>query len=160
MFRIISGGQTGADRAALDAALTAGIECGGWCPEGRFAEDGPIAAAYPLLELSGGGYRQRTFRNIEDSDGTAIFYFGRPAGGTELTLAKCIRLHKPYKLIDAAEVDPGRAGRMVRTFVAEHDIRSLNIAGPRESTTPGTYAFVRKAIALFIESCTANPDRG
>jgi len=151
-IRIISGGQTGADRAALDAALAAGVECGGWCPEGRLAEDGPIASSYPLAELAGGGYRQRTLRNIEDSDGTAIFYFGRPTGGTELTLAKCIRLHQPYKLIDAAEVDPRRASGMLRGFVAEHRVLTLNIAGPRESASPGTYAFVLEAVALFIDS--------
>ena len=96
LHKIVSGGQTGADRAALDAALSSGFPCGGWCPEGRLAEDGPLSSAYPLEELPGGGYRQRTIKNIESSDGTAIFYFNRPTGGTELTLVQCIRLHKPY----------------------------------------------------------------
>jgi hypothetical protein len=151
-IRIISGGQTGADRAALDAALSAGIECGGWCPEGRLAEDGQIAALYPLVELVGGGYRQRTFKNIEDSDGTAIFYFDRPRGGTELTLAKCIKLSKPYKLIDASTVAAKQAGEILRIFVANAGVRTLNVAGPRESSAPGTYAFVHQTAMFFIES--------
>jgi hypothetical protein len=84
--RIVSGGQTGADRAALDAALEANFPCGGWCPEGRLAEDGPLSPLYPLRELPGAGYRQRTIKNIESSDGTAFCYFTQPVGGTELTL--------------------------------------------------------------------------
>ena len=151
-FRIISGGQTGADRAALDAALSAGIECGGWCPDGRRAEDGEIPARYPLVGLVGGGYRQRTFRNIEDSDGTAIFYFDRPRGGTELTLAKCIKLSKPYKLIDALALDAKQASEILLAFVAGDGILTLNVAGPRESSAPGAYAFVHQTVALFIES--------
>ena len=80
-IKIVSGGQAGADRAALDAALACGVSCGGWCPEGRLAEDGRIADSYPIVELPGAGYRQRTRRNVQDSDGTAIFSFGPPEGG-------------------------------------------------------------------------------
>src|SRR5210317_1948565 len=81
-LRIVSGGQTGVDRGALDAALTLGRVCGGWCPEGRLADDGPIPARYPLQELPGGGYRARTRRNVRDSDATLIVTFGAPTGGT------------------------------------------------------------------------------
>ncbi|MDH3584808.1 MAG: putative molybdenum carrier protein, partial [Phycisphaerae bacterium] len=75
-IKIVSGGQTGADRAALDAALACGQPCGGWCPQDRAAEDGPIDPRYPLKELPGGGYRQRTHRNVIDSDGTVVLSFG------------------------------------------------------------------------------------
>ena len=70
LTRIISGGQTGVDRGALDAALKASISCGGWGPKGRKAEDGPIPERYPLQELPGADYLHRTRRNVVDSDGT------------------------------------------------------------------------------------------
>ncbi|CAG1012336.1 hypothetical protein BURK2_04495 [Burkholderiales bacterium] len=76
MLKIISGGQTGVDRAALDAAIKCGAPCGGWCPDGRLAEDGPIPGRYPLQELKGGGHLERTRQNVADSAGTAIFHFG------------------------------------------------------------------------------------
>jgi hypothetical protein len=86
MLKILSGGQTGVDRGALNAALEQGAPCGGWCPEGRLAEDGMIPDRYPVQELKAGGYRQRTLQNILDGDGTLIIYFGRPSGGVEETL--------------------------------------------------------------------------
>ena len=149
--KIVSGGQTGADRAALDAALFRAFPCGGWCPEGRLAEDGPLSSVYPLEELSGGGYRERTIKNVENSDGTAIFYFNRPTGGTEFTLVQCIRLDKPYQLIDAAETSPIRASEILRLFTEENGITVLNVAGPRESGASGTYAYVREVILSLIE---------
>lgn len=154
--RIISGGQTGADRAALDAALAAGFPCGGWCPQGRLAEDGRLPMTYPLVELPKGGYRQRTIKNVESSDGTAIFYFGRPTGGTELTLATCIRLGKPYQSIDAPEITSARATRLLAAFIERHEISVLNVAGPRESSAPGIYDYVRAVIGSLIE---ADPDK-
>lgn len=152
LCRIVSGGQTGADRAALDAALQLAFPCGGWCPPGRLAEDGPLNSIYPLNELTSGGYRQRTIKNIEDSDGTAIFYFGRPAGGTELTLVQCIKLHKPYQLVDASEVPALRASEILHRFIQQLAIGVLNVAGPRESRTPGTHAYVQEAIQSLIEA--------
>ncbi len=94
LSKVISGGQTGADRAALDAALDLGFPIGGSCPVGRMAEDGPINDAYTLTEI-GGGYRQRTKQNVIDSDGTAIFYESYLQGGTEATVLFCIRQGKP-----------------------------------------------------------------
>lgn len=107
---------------------------------------------YPLEELSNAGYRQRTIKNIEDSDGTAIFYFGRPTGGTELTLIQCIRLHKPYQLVDAAEIEPSRAGEILLSFTKQYEIAVLNVAGPSEGRTPGTHAYVHKAARSLIEA--------
>ena len=111
MLKIISGAQTGVDRAALDSALQNGQACGGWCPEGRRAEDGRIENIYPVTELPGGGYAERTLKNVQDSDGTVIIYFGEPSGGTEKTLYCCLREHKPYLLLDAREIESGRAAR-------------------------------------------------
>jgi len=153
--RIVSGGQTGADRAALDAALDADFPCGGWCPQGRAAEDGPLPKNYPLQELSGSGYRQRTIKNIEDSDATVIFYFKRPTGGTELTLIQCIRLLKPYQLIDASIIPPARAGQIMHTFAQEQAVGVLNVAGPSEGRTPGTYSYVLVAVQSLIKACRA-----
>jgi hypothetical protein len=148
---IISGGQTGADRAALDVALEAEFPCGGWCPKGRTAEDGCLPMTYPLRELSKGGYRHRTIKNVEEADGTAIFYFGRPTGGTELTLATCIRLSKPYQLIDALEVTPNRGSIVLARFIDQCQIAVLNVAGPRESSAPGVYDYVRVVIESLLK---------
>jgi hypothetical protein len=151
LSRIISGGQTGADRAGLDAANEAGFPVGGWCPKGRLAEDGVIPGSYPLLEMPQAGYRARTIRNVEEGDGTVIFYFSWLSGGTELTLLQCIRLEKPYQLIDANEVSPRRAGDMLRNFVREFGIEVLNVAGPRESGAPGTYRYVYDAMEAALQ---------
>ncbi|NIO41939.1 MAG: hypothetical protein GTO41_18270, partial [Burkholderiales bacterium] len=107
-MKVVTGGQTGVDRGALDAALELNIQCGGWCPEGRLAEDGPIPEIYPLQELAGGDYRDRTRKNVVDSDGSAIIYFGEIEGGTESTLDDCVQLAKPYQLIDGAGMQPGQ----------------------------------------------------
>lgn len=148
--KLVSGGQTGADRAALDAALAAGFPCGGWCPEGRMADDGPLAAKYPLDALEGAGYRQRTIANVRDSDGTAIFYFRRPLGGTELTLSQCLRLRRPYQLIDASLVTPDQAGALLLDFVEEYRTATLNVAGPGERRNPGIHAYVLAAVGRLL----------
>src|SRR5207302_8438813 len=100
--RIISGGQTGVDRAALDVALELGLPCGGWCPRGRRAEDGPLDARYPLRETPWSGYPQRTGWNVRDSDGTLILTRGRPDRGTAYTAEVAGRLHKPCLILDLA----------------------------------------------------------
>ena len=138
------------DRAALDAAIDHSAPCGGWCPAGRLAEDGPIPDRYPLQELRGGSYRERTRQNVLDSDGTVIFYFGRPKGGTEATLLFCIEKGKPYRLIDAGEISPKRAAELIRTFVSEFDIAALNVAGPRASEEPRAYPYVLEAIGAVV----------
>ena len=146
---VISGGQTGADRAALDAALAAGFPCGGWCPDNRQAEDGPIPASYPLQE-SQGGYRQRTLANVKESDATVIFYRSSITGGTRLTLDACIKRGRPYKLIDSARVSVDSATQAVGRFIDEYSVTSLNVAGPRASGCPTIYDYVRAVVERVI----------
>jgi hypothetical protein len=150
MLKIISGAQTGVDRAALDAALSADVPCGGWCPEGRKAEDGIIPDLYPVQELQGGGYRQRTRKNVIDSDGTVIIYFGQLSGGTELTLRYCMSEKRPYLLIDAEEVPANRAAQRINEFFVELKGNELNFAGPRSSNVAHAYDYTIEAVNNFI----------
>jgi putative molybdenum carrier protein len=122
-IKIVSGGQTGVDRAALDAALKLNVDCGGWCPEGRKAEDGIIPPRYPLIELAGAGYKKRTLQNVIDSDGTVIIYFDTLSGGTEKTLLFCLQQNKPYLLIDATELSPTRSAERIHKFVTTNNIK-------------------------------------
>jgi len=136
VFRLISGGQTGVDRAALDAALALGISCGGWCPRGRRAEDGPIDARYPLQETPSADYAQRTEWNVRDSDGTLVLTRGEPRGGTALTLDFARSLGRPTLVLDLARAPDADA---VRDWLQRERIRVLNVAGPRESVAPGIH---------------------
>lgn len=138
------------DRAALDAALRANVECGGWCPEKRLAEDGRIADRYPLVESTDGGYRQRTLQNVLDSDGTAIFYFSNLSGGTALTAVYAIDNKKPFKLIDCTEISVSRASELLSEFIKVHQIKVLNVAGPRASGEARAYAYVFAAIGTLL----------
>lgn len=136
VMTVISGGQTGVDRAALDVALELGLPCGGWCPKGRKAEDGVLPSTYPLKETPSAEYAQRTTWNVRDSDGTLILTVGPPTGGTWQTIDDAIRLRKPYLVVGlAAQPDISS----VRAWIATNRIRVLNVAGPRESKCPGVY---------------------
>lgn len=146
--KIISGGQTGADRAALDVALAQGYPCGGYCPAGRQAEDGPLPMRYPLVEL-GGGYRQRTRANVNASDATVLFYQGMPTGGTALTLAFCLKAKQPFKLIDRGLCDAAQAAAALQRFIDEYDVACLNVAGPRASQDEAIYAYVWEVLAAL-----------
>lgn len=145
--RLISGGQTGVDRAALDVALALGIPCGGWCPKGRRAEDGPLPERYPLRETAKAAYPQRTEWNVRDSDGTLVLTLGPPDGGTALTLRLAAQMSRPVLRVDLRE---GARAEAVLEWVRENGIRVLNVAGPRESSRPGVYAeavrFLAKAL--------------
>lgn len=141
--RIISGGQTGADRAALDFAIgfafDQGYVHGGWAPNGRLAEDGTIPLKYQLEELSGGGYRQRTRRNVEAADGTLILNMGQLDGGTLATQRFAQQVAKPV-LVVPLDGDVTRElidGTL--TWLRQHRITVLNVAGPRETKRPGIY---------------------
>ena len=150
LAKIVSGGQTGVDRGALDSALDAGFPCGGWAPEGRIAEDGPIPARYPLVELPDGGYQERTLANVRDSDGTAILYFGELEGGTRQTAVFCQEQRKPCELLNAERLTPAQAAREMLAFVAGTGIGVLNVAGPRASKWPGARDYAYAAVTQLL----------
>ncbi len=144
----MSGGQTGVDRAALDIAREFRIAAAGWCPQGRRAEDGRLQECYPLKETPTAEYAQRTEWNIRDSDGTLVLTRGRPSEGTAFTIEVARRLGKPCLVLDVAEnPDASQVGAWART----HQVRVLNVAGPRESKCPGiyqhAYTFLRQVLA-------------
>jgi hypothetical protein len=149
---INSGGQTGVDRGALDAALAAGAPCGGWCPARRRAEDGRIQDRYPLRETPSADYTERTRWNVRDSDGTVILSFGALSGGTALTQALCAELGRPCVVIEAARTTPEEAAAAIRRFVAAHAIRVLNVAGPRASEEAGAYGAARAVVTRVLDA--------
>ena len=144
MIKIISGGQTGVDRAALDAALELNVACGGWCPKGRLAEDGVIAAHYPLQEMAQASYSQRTRRNVLDSDASLVIYDDELEGGTKETVNYCYSHDKLCCLIDLAELTPDQAVTRITAFISKYEIGVLNVAGPRASKQPAIYARARQ----------------
>jgi predicted Rossmann-fold nucleotide-binding protein len=151
VVKIISGGQTGVDRAALDVALKHGIECGGWCPAGRLDEFGRIPDQYPVQELEAGGFSERTLQNVKDSDGTVIIYPGKLGGGTEQTVRFCVEQQRPQELIDAPKFSAQDAATLIAGFVRKHKIDNLNVAGPRQSEWPEGYDYAYRALDAFLE---------
>jgi hypothetical protein len=126
-FKIISGGQTGVDRSALDAALTLNIPCGGWCPNGGKAEDGPIPPHFPLQETPSSDYRVRTEKNVTDSDGTLILTHGPVTGATAYTVTLAKKHKKPYFILDLAlpaDPKPVLAWLLPSTLLAPGKVRS------------------------------------
>jgi hypothetical protein len=150
-MKIISGGQTGIDRAAIDVALKRGIECGGWCPAGRLDESGRIPDRYPLKELEGGGFTERTLQNVKDSDGTVVFYPAKLSGGTEQTMRFCVEQRRPHELIDASKVSTEEAAKLISAFVNKHKIAILNVAGPRQSEWPEGYHYASRVLETVLE---------
>ena len=149
--RIVSGGQTGVDRAALQVALELGLGCGGWVPRGRRAEDGCVPDCFPMRETTSAGYPQRTRYNVRDSDATLIISRGAPTGGTALTVACAKDLRRPFMVVDLARAGDTTSIGTVRDWLQRHRIHVLNVAGPRESTAPGiaadAAAFLRELLA-------------
>ncbi len=152
LAKIVSGGQAGVDRGALDGALAAGFPAGGWCPEGREAEDGPIPSHYPLIELPNAGYRERTRKNVVDSDGTLVIYFGELSGGTAATVKHCEQLQKPVVVVNGDTLNAADAAGQAAAFIAAHSIAVLNVAGPRESKHAGARDFSRSVVSILIAS--------
>jgi len=144
--KIISGGQTGADRAALDWAIARGIPHGGWCPQGRLAEDGVIPAHYHLTETPTADYAQRTAWNVRDSDGTVVFSVAAMLlGGSQQTVELAAQHRKPCLHLSRERDGEGAAARL-RRFLDRHGIRTLNVAGPRLSQEPGIAGFVAEVL--------------
>ena len=149
-FKIISGGQTGVDRGALDAALDCNAECGGWCPADRLDENGHIPERYPLTELLSAGYSERTARNVADSDGTLIIYAGALAGGTHETLARCAEFAKSYAAIDLSSISIERAIDLAEEFISNHQLRVLNVVGPRASEWSEGYSHAYEIVSGLL----------
>lgn len=145
--RVVSGGQTGVDRAALDAAIAAGIPHGGWCPRGRRAEDGVIPERYTLVEHASPEYAARTEANVVDSDGTLILAQGALIGGTALTRTLAERHAKPLLVVD---LDAAPDAAAVRAWIEAHAVRVLNVAGPRESERSGVGAAAGRFLGAVL----------
>jgi hypothetical protein len=178
LLKVISGGQTGVDRGALDAALELGVECGGWCPPGRLAEDGKIPARYRLREMPVGEYLARTERNVAEADGTLIICCGEPVGGTGETLEFCRATGKPHLIVDCATLRIADAIEQAVAFAEglscraspktsylsaarEHrdplndasrplPITILNVAGPRASQWPDGHHIARQIVMKLL----------
>ena len=150
--KIISGGQSGADRGGSDAAIYYGSPHGGWCPKGRIAEDGIIPAQYHLKEMASPEYLPRTKANVFDSDATVIFTYGPPRGGSLKTITYAHHLEKPYHDVDLRQTTPKQAIKEIMLWLAgdkelndydEYEVCPpplecvLNVAGSRESQAPG-----------------------
>ena len=144
--RIITGGQTGVDRAALDAAMELGIPHGGWCPRGRLAEDGRIPQKYHLKETPSPDYAVRTRWNVQSADGTLILYREPLEGGTALTWQLAVELEKPVLLVELGFPPVFEAFRL---WLRENLIHTLNIAGSRESQRPGIHAETRQLLVTW-----------
>jgi hypothetical protein len=157
--KIISGGQTGADRAALDFAIGRGMAHGGWCPHGRWAEDGTIAARYQLAETPDADPAQRTEWNVRDSDGTVIFSIAPSLGGGSKKTAEFASRHGKPCLHLSREREGESAAAKLSRFLARHRIKTLNVAGPRQSEEPEVADFVR-SVLLTIPDLTAEPSPG
>lgn len=146
--KIVSGGQTGVDRAALDAALAHDVPVGGWCPRGRRAEDGTIPKRYSLEETPSAEYEQRTVWNVRDSDGTLIITNGTLKGGTALTRREARRQGRPVLHVRADDPVPVE---MIRGWGETNDVRILNVAGPRASEAEGIYDHARRILEALLE---------
>ncbi len=144
---LISGGQTGVDRAALDFALAVGIKCSGWCPRGRKAEDGQIPEKYPLIEASSDLYQQRTRKNVKDSDATLIVTNGSASRGTELTIKFANNYFKPIFVLSKADSE-----QTLKLLHWLHRIEPgvLNVAGPRGSESSDVYRITAAALSACI----------
>jgi hypothetical protein len=149
-LKIISGGQTGVDRGALDAALAFEVECGGWCPAGRLAEDGAIPEHYPVVELANAGYAERTARNVADSDGTLVISKGELFGGTHETIDGCVEMGKPYLVIDRERLSMEDATALALQFVCDLSSRAqaMDLTQHDNATGRSRGSSVRAGLAL------------
>jgi hypothetical protein len=150
--RIVSGGQTGADRAGLDFAIEHGIPHGGWCPKGRKAEDGSIDWRYDLKETPSSDYTQRTECNVRDSDGTVIFSFSPTLTGGSKKMADLAQKHQKPCLHLSAKLHGDKAPEVLKKFIQEHHIKILNVAGPRGSKEPMVGEVVKAVLGALMET--------
>tara|TARA_R110000868_G_scaffold2930_6_gene19989 strand:- start:39139 stop:39621 length:483 start_codon:yes stop_codon:yes gene_type:complete len=154
--KLISGGQTGIDRGALDAALSRAFPCGGWCPRGRRAEDGPIPARYPLTELDSANYLDRTRRNVAEADATLILAHGPLSGGTKATEKHARKTGKRFLTLDLDGVSAAQAVARICAWIETERIGVLNVAGPRESSRPGTSAAAADLLGAVLDRVSSS----
>lgn len=155
-MKIVSGCQTGADRAALDWAIENHVEHGGWCPRGRLSEDGTIPAQYQLKETPSAEYPQRTEWNVRDSDATVIFSLtNKLSHGSKKTATLATKLGKPLLHLTPGSVTPSEA---LSRFIQHHNVKILNVAGPRASNEPGVGAFVKSVLDGWKDLSEKFPD--
>jgi hypothetical protein len=155
--KIISGGQTGADRAALDAAIELGIPQGGWVPKGRKTEAGPLPAKYQMQEMPTGDYPPRTEQNVVESDGTLIVSHGELTGGSEYTCRVAEKHGKPWMHVDASQVSVEAAVEFVRAWISGSQIKVLNVAGPRASKVPRIYSTTKRILKKVLRPESESP---
>ena len=148
-FTIVSGGQTGVDRGALDASIELGIPHRGWCPKGRRAEDGLIPARYNMQEMKDSQYWKRTEKNVLDSDGTLVFPGNCESRGTALTIRLARKHGRPLAVV---QIDDTGADRTVASWISSENIGVMNVAGPRESGSPGICSQTRKFLLRILAS--------
>jgi hypothetical protein len=137
--KIISGGQTGADQAALDVAIKLGIPHGGWIPKGRLTENGPLDAEYRLQEMETTNYNKRTEQNVIDSDGTLIISHGMLTGGSEYTREMATYHNRPWLHIDLNATSDFQAAQKIQSWIKENNVETLNVAGSRASKDSKIY---------------------
>lgn len=147
MLTIVTGGQTGVDRAALDAALSLGVPVAGWCPAGRLAEDGPIPVRYPLRETPSEDRAQRTEWNVERSDGLLVLTSGHDSPGTELAIRTALANDHPVRQQSVYD-----SATEALTWLDRNHIQVLNVAGPRESEAPGLYKLAHTWMLQLLDS--------
>ena len=143
-IKIISGGQTGVDRAALDFAIQHKLHYGGWCTNGRLAEDGIINMKYNLIETNTKLFIHRTYLNVRDTDATLLIFQDELDEGSELTELFCLHLSKPYRLFNLKNFN----AHTILQWFKKNNFKSINFAGPRESNSPGIYT---KTIEALIQ---------
>lgn len=149
--KIISGGQTGADRAALDVAIKLGIPYGGWIPKGRLAENGPIPARYKLQEMPTDSYAARTEQNVADSDGTLIIARGKLSGGSDYTREMALKHKKQLLYVDLNLHEPMDAASLIASWIKLQRIEILNVAGPRTTKDPSIYRDVLTIVEKTLQ---------
>jgi hypothetical protein len=150
--KIVSGGQTGADIAGIDAAIELGVPYGGWIPKGRLTENGPLPQKYKLQEMTTASYPKRTAQNVIDSDGTVIFTHGAMTGGSALTKKKAEQHGKPVLHLELSATTEVKAVNPLGAFIEGNDIQILNVAGSRGSRDPELYGKVFKIMVGAFRS--------
>lgn len=148
---LVCGGQTGVDRAMLDFCLENNLHSGGWCTEGRIAEDGLIPLLYPVKELPGASYEERTMANVRDSDALVVIFFRRMKGGTGKSVDHALEENKPVLELDMSRFSPQRAAQKLMGFISENRPKALNISGPRLSEWPGGYDSCTSVLEALIK---------